>query len=171
MNQTENPLDQLRDIHLPDPINSYMLAPGWWFLLLLILGGLFYWFYQWNRKRKALLLLKPLSQEIETLYQMTPNTESLAKLSELMKRVVIIYYPRKKVAALSGSNWINFLNAQHSTLKFSEEQQTLLTNAVYQKNADVDSVQWQTLVQHCHSVLENIVRTQALSNLKTGGKA
>ena len=28
-----NPLDQLADIHLPDPVSWWPLAPGWWMLL------------------------------------------------------------------------------------------------------------------------------------------
>ena len=39
MDETTLPL---RDLHLPDPIGWWPLAPGWWFVLVLVAGGLAY---------------------------------------------------------------------------------------------------------------------------------
>jgi len=53
-----NPLDQLRDIHLPEAVSWWPLAPGWWLLMVLtclLLVGLLICLYrrhQSNRYRR-----------------------------------------------------------------------------------------------------------------------
>ena len=59
--EQQDPLAQLRDIHLPDPVGFWPLAPGWWILglLILILLGVALRFlikrYRNNRYRKQAL--------------------------------------------------------------------------------------------------------------------
>ena len=48
-----DPLAQLRDIHLPDPISGWPPGPGWWLLALLlltVLAVLGTWL--WRRRRE-----------------------------------------------------------------------------------------------------------------------
>ncbi len=42
MNSANDPLAQLRDIHLPDPISWWPPAPGWWVLAVVVLALLFF---------------------------------------------------------------------------------------------------------------------------------
>jgi len=163
MNQAENPLDSLRDIHLPDQIDTFQLAPGWWFLLVLLFCGLCFWIHIIIKKRKALALLKPLQQEIESLAALEPSAESVAKLSELMKRVTLIYYPRKKVSSLSGNQWIAFVNHQVLDLKFDEKQTEILSTYAYQKSPRIEKQDWQSLVAHSHKILATLITENSLN--------
>lgn len=110
-------LAALKDIHLPDPIQMGMLAPAWtsvlFFILLTILGLI----YLVGKKRaqalpkkQALLLLQGYAEQ----YQKEGDAPwTSAKISELLKRVALVYYPRDRVAGLCGQAWIDFLN-QHT---------------------------------------------------------
>ena len=68
----ENPLVNLKDIHLPPPVSFWPPAPGWWILAVLLISSLFFggvWFYRLHKKRKpkneALRILK----DLQILYQ------------------------------------------------------------------------------------------------------
>ena len=39
----ENPLVNLKDIHLPSPVSFWPPAPGWWILAVLLISSLFFW--------------------------------------------------------------------------------------------------------------------------------
>ena len=67
--QTPNPLDQLRDIHLPEPISWWPPAPGWWILALassVLLAWLLRFLYRRYKakhyRRQALAQLKELQE-------------------------------------------------------------------------------------------------------------
>jgi type II secretory pathway pseudopilin PulG len=109
-----NQLAQLKDIHLPEPIGWWPLALGWYILigllLIALLGSLvwIYRYYQQGRaKRQALRMLKDYVQR----YQQDNNHQLMsARLSELLRRVALAYFPRSQVASLEGEAWIAFLN-------------------------------------------------------------
>lgn len=96
----------LRDIHLPDPIGWWPLAPGWWGLLALLIvlvAGLVYVMRRRRRVTPVQLALAELMR-LEADSNM-PVREKLQAVSILMKRVAISLYPREEVARLSGKEW------------------------------------------------------------------
>ena len=117
-----DPLAQLRDIHLPGAIESWAPAPGWWLLGILaicaIAYGLYYLFMLWQRnqyRREGITALKALLSE----YENDPETvDYLEKYSQLLKRVALTYYPRDKVASLTGEAWVAFLDQTGATRDF-----------------------------------------------------
>lgn len=134
------PLAQLRDIHLPTPIGWWPMAPGWWLLLalaILILGsGLYYLWrcYQAAKARKqALQLLRIYEQQAE---KEANSAQLCAKISELLRRVALAYYPRQQVAALRGQEWIAFLNANGRKVNFNAVQDLLLEKAYKARSQD-----------------------------------
>ncbi|MDC0601851.1 DUF4381 domain-containing protein [Aliiglaciecola sp.] len=105
-----NPLDQLKDIHLPQTVSPWPLAWGWWVLIvialgLLILGVLWIRRYVTIRKVKKAALLE-LSQ-----YD-TSEPSIQAKVNGLLKRVCMHYYPDISIASMHGSDWTEFLTTQ-----------------------------------------------------------
>jgi len=106
-------LARLHDIQLPAPISWWPMAPGWYFLLLLGLLLSLFFLYKMRRfyvngfaKRQAFQLLKCYEQE----YQSDPNSQVMCmKVSELLRRVALVYFPRMQVASLQGDAWLDFL--------------------------------------------------------------
>lgn len=123
-------LAQLRDIHLPDPIGWWPLAPGWYLLFVMALlatATIIFIAVQHYRngrcKRQALRLIADYQQE----YSKHNNMQlSASRLSELLRRVALVYFPRKKVASLQGSAWVDFLNATSKGLDFKQVNKELL---------------------------------------------
>lgn len=116
-------LAQLHDIHWPVALNRWIFAWGWYVLGLVLLMGLvvgglrFYRYYQQRRiKQEALRLLK----SYQVAYQLTPHRQmAAAQVSELLKRVALVYFPRVTVASLNGEAWWSFLI---STSKVSHDR-------------------------------------------------
>jgi hypothetical protein len=125
-----DPLAQLKDIHLPEPISWWPLAPGWYVLLALILIAitcLAYRLYKRHRyalaKKRALVLLNSYQKD----YEKEPNAPvTSARISELLRRVALVYYPREQVASLHGETWLCFLNQTSSGIDFNSVRELLL---------------------------------------------
>ena len=128
-------LAQLHDIHLPEAIGWWPLAPGWYVLTLLLIILLVTVIFLMSRyylngraRRQALRLLMTYQQS----YPKQANSQlSAARVSELLKRVALVYFPRAKVASLQGEAWIVFLNDTSKGLDFNNVRQELL-EAPYQ---------------------------------------
>jgi Domain of unknown function (DUF4381) len=135
------PLSQLRDIHLPQPISWWPLAPGWYFLLglvLIIAVMVIIYFVRRNKKttvgRLALQQLSFLQQQYQAN---TPGHIIAMELSKLLRQVALAHYPRQKVAHLRGEAWITFLDETSPKTNFKSHGQILIT-APYQKYVDID---------------------------------
>jgi len=107
MDETELPL---RDLHLPDAIGWWPLAPGWWLVLLLAAIAIGYglWRAYLRRRHNAprRYALRELSH-CEAAYLEHKNPVTLGKqLSELLRRGMLAYAPREEVAGLTGDEWL-----------------------------------------------------------------
>ncbi len=128
-------LAQLRDIHLPPAIGVWPLAIGWRILLvftfLTCCSALYFAYcrrYRPSYKRLALRLLA----DYEKNYHHHKNAQQFAlQISDLLRRVALVYYPRAEVAKLHGQAWINFLNCTGKPDAFSDLNPSL-TQITYQ---------------------------------------
>ena len=119
-----DPLAQLRDIHLPPPIGWWPLAPGWWLLGAIILvafaiGGI--WFVRRYRQRRyrgfALQQLRTLHRQ----WQTDRNDAAFAQATNrLLKQCALAAFPRSDVAALSGAEWLEFLDRHLRKPRFTD---------------------------------------------------
>lgn len=104
----------LRDLHLPDPIGWWPLAPGWWAVIALIVIGIGWLLLQaWQRrqfnapKRHAIRELA----RVEADYRKHHNAVLLGRqVSELLRRAMLAYAPRHEVAGLTGETWLQWLD-------------------------------------------------------------
>ncbi|MGB5739133.1 MAG: DUF4381 domain-containing protein [Woeseia sp.] len=121
MNPAEIPL---RDLHLPDPVSWWPLAPGWWLLLAIALAGLLWLasraYRDWQRGRARRLALRELDR-LAAAHAADGNVAQLAKsLSALLRRAMLAYAPRVEVARLTGDAWLNWLDRGLAQPVFTE---------------------------------------------------
>jgi len=114
----------LRDLHLPEVIGWWPLAPGWWFLITLAVAALAYFSYRsflkWRRNAARRIALRELAR-IQHEYQHGVDEISLAiELSELLRRTMLAYAPRYEVAGLTGEGWLRWLDRGLEDHPFSQ---------------------------------------------------
>lgn len=127
----------LRDLHLPDPIGLWPLAPGWWALILLACAGLIYLIYKrilkWRRNAARRLALRELAR-LRAEYDRGADAIALSKaLSELVRRSMLAYAPRDEVAGLTGETWLKWLDRGLSGEPFSRGPGRNLESLPYQR--------------------------------------
>ncbi len=140
MNPTSQAALQLRDIHLPAEPGFWPPAPGWWILAVLLLALLAWatWVglrrYRLLRQRQRILaMLAELEQETDTI---TP--QSIARISTLLRRLALMRYPRQRVAALTGTDWLQFLDESGGNGRFSHGPGQVLASGPYQPSLPSD---------------------------------
>ena len=134
-------LAQLRDIHLPAVIGWWPPAPAWYVLavvLLLLMAWLARFLYRAYRnglaKRRALKLLAGYQNQ----HEKAPNSQlTAARVSELLRRVALVYYPRDHVASLKGDAWLAFLQNSAKAVDFQAVREALL-ELPYQPDRQAD---------------------------------
>ena len=153
MNQLE-----LRDIHLPDAVSWWPLAPGWWLLGILILLILFIFPKIIKRikskpiNRTALLEFKKIEYAFQ---QHQDNTRLAQDISVLLRRICISYKSREDVASLTGYEWLSQLNKMTNNNAFSEQIGEILFNAPYQKQSQFNSNE---LINSCKNWIKQLPR-------------
>ena len=131
---------ELRDIHLPDPVSWWPLAPGWYMLLILIIILIILAVYLINRWRHPSIKKMALIEltQIETDFVHHNNTHTLCSdISILLRRVAISYGTRNKEAAITGEAWLKHLNNLCGQTIFTPELSNFLLQAPYQLRPQV----------------------------------
>ena len=133
MAEMQDPLAELRDIHLPAPPDLWPPAPGWWIAAVLIIGVILYGLYLgykiWRRnayRRQAVVELEALFKTTDT-----QDAELLANLNALLKRVALSRFPREEVANLSGESWVAYLDSKISGHEFTMGPGQVLIDGPY----------------------------------------
>ena len=104
----------LRDLHLPEPVGWWPLAPGWWVLLILLALLLGYGLYRAYLRRRhnapRRFALRELAR-FESDFLQHRNPVLLGKqLSELLRRSMLAYARREEIAGLTGEDWLEWLD-------------------------------------------------------------
>mgnify|MGYP001369140602 FL=1 len=137
----------LQPLHLPAPPSFWPVAWGWWSLIatfiVTIIFTVLLWRWQKRRMRAKKAAIALLNLEHSTI---TPSGAM-----EIVRQAVLSYYPRSRVAQLSGKEWITFLDSQVSESIFSTNLSEW-TEALYQKDAQFDRAK---LVSQCDQWLHS----------------
>ncbi len=133
-------LNRLHDIHTPDGVNWWPLAPGWWLLALLGLYLLAFFIWQWyhnNRlQREAMAELKRIRREFQEHQQ---HNRLSMELNILLRRVALARTSRSVVAGLIGQKWLGFLDQRGGDGEFLNGVGQVLGTAPYAHNMEVDT--------------------------------
>ena len=99
-------LSQLRDIHLPDPVGFWPLAPGWWGLILAIFVAFALIVLVTHRRRLSARGAALMEVErLESQYAGTGDSGALASgLSVLLRQIALLAQDRTRVASLHGAS-------------------------------------------------------------------
>lgn len=127
----------LRDLHLPEAIGWWPLAPGWWVLIamaVVALGFLLRWYLQVRRRgaarRHALRQLAALTADFEQHGDVVAFSSAM---SELLRRTMLAYAPRGDVAGLTGEEWLAWLDRDLDHPRFQGEVGRKLLELPYRR--------------------------------------
>ena len=132
----------LRDLHLPDPVGWWPLAPGWWVLIALAVAGIVYLLYRqyrrWRHNRLRRIALAELSR-VYNNYRQGTDALTLAKdISELLRRAMLAYSPRAEVAGLTGEQWLAWLDRGLDDQPFTTGVGRNIESLPYQRPESID---------------------------------
>jgi len=133
MGALKQPLDQLKDIHLPEPVHNYPIAFGWWLLLACLLISIIYFVIKWQRRRR-------LSKAKRLALSQLKNATDADQIVTLLKWAAFQYFPRQQIASLHGKQLLDFLKLK----LIDKHQEKFLTlcaeqlNNKYQVNQNVE---------------------------------
>ena len=106
---TANPLDQLRDIHLPEPISWWPPAPGWW-ILALASCALLVWLVRFiYRRYSAKHYRRQALAQLQELQTGTDAQEQLRALFVMLKQTANCAYPSRQPSSLAIEAFVEFL--------------------------------------------------------------
>jgi hypothetical protein len=128
-------LPQLQDIHLAANPSWWPLAIGWWLLisiLIFLLAWLFLKLRQHAKLKKQRREILAKLNVLETNLNKSTCNEVVGDINILLRQLAIHYYPRKKIASLTGYNWLQFLDQSGKTSGFSKGAGRILIEAPYQ---------------------------------------
>ena len=137
--------EKLADIHLPEAISYWPVAPGWWLLLaLIILAVVIILLWRKNRSRvraitpaqKIKLLKAQASQELKFINDDYKKHglahKTVKRLSVFLRRYALSLYPRDRVASLTDEQWLKLLDKLSYSELYSQKFSELLTTVPYQ---------------------------------------
>lgn len=114
-------MQQLHDIEGLDVISPWPLAIGWWVVIacgMLVFAGTIW--LLWRRllylrswRRDTFRKLNSLEQNLSS----HTSGETVAFLSEYLRRIAVRRFPRKECAGLVGDTWLKWLK-QHDPKQF-----------------------------------------------------
>lgn len=135
MNPDPTSLDRLHDIIAPPPVPWWPPATGWyWVIALLFAFGIYFAakrFVYWQHNAYRREALAEWHRHNALLSNPTTCTNALMGMAELLKRTALSAFPRPQVAALTGREWLAFLDQTTAMHHFDSETGALLERAAY----------------------------------------
>lgn len=130
----------LRDIHLPEALPWWPLAPGWWLLILLLAAiAIFaWWLFRLRRNSLKRHCLGELARIRHAFANGAGVSQVLADVSILLRRAAISRLGRQPSAGLSGTAWQACVADLSRDPAFDSTQLELLGQGRFQRDPDCD---------------------------------
>ncbi|WP_372385732.1 DUF4381 domain-containing protein [Vibrio sp. BS-M-Sm-2] len=148
----KQPLD-LSPAIAPDAPTWWPLAWGWWAVIVIAITLIALVFFIVKRRKNNQL---PKQEALSYFSnRQSSNRLSPSEAQRILRQAALSYFPREKVAGLSGDNWLAFLDAQLAKPLFSVKQ-SQWQQALYQDASlmtDEQKKAQQQLVNDCETWL------------------
>jgi len=161
-----DPLAGLRDIHMPEAIGWWPLAPGWWLLLglVVVLGVALWWWLRWRetQRNKPIIfshadIVKAALLELNALDQHPDSSASIRHLiietSHILRRSAMQLDASGSVAGLTGEAWLKWLDSRWDRHDFTQTVGQTLIDAPY-RNTALKTDDLDALLLTCRAWLE-----------------
>ena len=147
-----NPLEQLRDIHLPPDPGWWPPAPGWWLMALLIALACAVGvraLYEYRRRRRPV-------REARRLYESLSDRRASGSLSgeafahecnELLKRLVVHGFGDHDARAATDDTWLAMLDERLGERAFTTSAGRLLGNERFRPEPELATDELDSLMQ------------------------
>ena len=152
---SNNQLNALADIHLPDQISWWPPAPGWWLVLFVTLLVVFLAYKFIKKKLHQAKYKKQARQELQTISRFWKKQQNLiatsSRLSILIRRIAladisvdnskqnnnlpannVVNNNRREIAALNDQQWLLYLDQQPGLAQCSKLYDEILLQLPYQ---------------------------------------
>jgi multidrug efflux pump subunit AcrB len=148
----KQPLD-LSPVITPDAPTWWPLAWGWWAVIVIAITLIALVFFIVKRRKNNQL---PKQEALSYFSnRQSSNRLSPSEAQRILRQAALSYFPREKVAGLSGDDWLAFLDAQLAkplfSVKQSQWQQALYQDAFLM--TDEQKKVQQQLVNDCETWL------------------
>lgn len=155
MNETSTYNSTIGQLIEPESIAYSFNTLGWYLVLgLLVLIVLFVAILQYRKYRKNAYRREAVAQINDFIQQKNENV--VFELNELLKRMTIVLYGRKKVASLYGLEWFNFLvSTSKKQSSVSTENFNEFTKALYNNSYELTETQVTELAEFAILWVEN----------------
>jgi len=153
-----DPLQQLRDVHLPPDPAWWPPAPGWWLLAALLITFIGWSVFKMARaytRRAPIRAAKTLLADLYQAYQRGDISAHayLDQGNEILKRLLVRAYHRSRYAHLSGSAWLTALNEITDSTSFTAGPGKILGDTRFSANPQIDA---DTLRQQFELVIKRV---------------
>lgn len=129
---------ELHDIHPPAPPGAWPPAPGWWLAVLLALALVALIAHLVRRITAKLRRRRRALAELTRVDPQAPTPVLTAEVSAILKRVALTRWPRTEVAALTGAEWIAFLDRHAGHRGFTQGPGRILASGPYAPPDELD---------------------------------
>jgi hypothetical protein len=140
---TTNPLEQLKDIHLPDAIGFWPPALGWWLLAALLIAVFITAMVLYKHRQKSAYrraAVKQVKKLFSDYKEPQQSHELTGQLNRLLKAVALQSYPTKQVSRLTQKQWLEFLDNSANMQVFRQGAGEILASAPYDKNSELTDI-------------------------------
>jgi len=103
---------QLHDLREPQAVSMWPETDAWWVLAVILTLLVAFGIWRWLRhrranayRREALARLRDLEPELSK-----GDPAALARLDQILRRTALAAFPRGEVAALTGTDWADYLD-------------------------------------------------------------
>jgi hypothetical protein len=110
MTMEQDPVSQLRDIHIPEPGGFWPPAPGWWILMFVLVALVAVGVVLLRRRRQRNAWRSVAGRDLDRLASRAAVTSQwFSELNGLLKQSALARYPAQHPESMTGAEWVEFL--------------------------------------------------------------